>query len=131
MTIATQVALRGLVALLVVCHPCLGQPHSAGLNGTVQGQGAALSQVSVQLLRADSRQLLAATLTGSNGRFNFAGLPCSGRYNLAFSRPGWETREVRRLQLRCDDTLEITLVLYPVAEPPRHRAPPGITDQLP
>ncbi len=126
--------LRPLAAflLLVPCASLGGaQEHSAALAGRVRGDNAALPQVKVRLLSANSNQILAATVTGGDGSFGFAGLPCGGSFILAFSRAGWETRRVSHLQLRCNSTVQVTVVLYPASEPPRHRAPPEITDESP
>ena len=121
------------VALLLVaiCGPCRAQEHSAALAGSVRGDHAALSQVTVRLFSENSNQILAATVTAGDGGFAFAGLPC-GSYTLAFSRAGWAPRSISHLLLRCDSTVQVKVALYhPAAEPLRHRAPPEITDESP
>src|SRR5579864_2221056 len=124
---------RGCIALLLIVACGLGraQERTTALTGAVRARGAGLSRVKVLLWGADSRQILASSLTGREGRFSFVGLPCGGLSTLTLSRPGWVSRRVRNLQLRCESTLEIKLVLYSAADPPRHPAPPEITDELP
>jgi carboxypeptidase family protein len=123
---------RRYVALLLVtfCGSCCAQEHST-LAGRVRSRNAALSQVTVRLLSENSNQILAATVTADDGSFGFADLPCGGSYTLAFSRAGWEARHIRLLQLRCDTTLQVKVVLYPASEPPCHRTPAQITEQSP
>ncbi len=121
------------VALLLaaICGPCRAQEHSAALAGRVRDRNAPLSQVTVGLHSENSNQVLATTVTANDGSFGFAGLPCGGAFTLAFSRAGWETRRVSHLQLRCNSTVQVRVVLDSAAEPPRHRAPPEITDESP
>jgi len=123
----------GYVALLlvIICAPCRAQEHSAALAGAVHGQGALLPDVTARLLAENFKQVLATSVTGSDGRFAFSGLPCGDSYTLTFSSPGWETRRLPHLQLRCDSTLHLGVVLESSVEPPRHLAPPEISDQLP
>ena len=117
--------------LVLSASPCRAQEHSAALAGFVSGDHAALPQVTVRLLSENSTHVLAHTVTAGDGGFGFAGLPCGGSFTLAFSRAGWEARHIRHLQLRCDSTLQVKMVLYSASEPPRHRASPEITDESP
>ena len=123
---------RGCVALLLVicCGLCRAQPHSAALAGTVLGRGAGLPQVEVRLFHS-ANQVVASSVTGPAGTFSFVGLPCGDFYALTFSRPGWQGRKISHLQLRCDSTLQVRVVLYAATEAPRHPAPPEFADQSP
>jgi hypothetical protein len=117
--------------LIVCCGLCRAQPRFAALAGTVLGQAAGLPQVEVRLLHSDSSQVWASTVTGRAGTFSFVGLPCGDFYALTFSRPGWRARRIGHLQLRCDSTLQVKVVLYAATEALRHRAPPEIADRSP
>ena len=117
-------------ALLLACGLCAAQQHSGTLAGSVQSQSQALAEVKVRLLRPASDQVAANAVTGSNGRFSFVGLPC-GEYSLSFFRPGWRTRHLAHLQLRCDTTVQIRIALSPGADGPTREPAPEITDQLP
>ncbi len=124
---------RGCVALLLAisCGPCRAQERSAALAGIVRGQGSALPQVNVVLQPADSTQAAVAAVTGADGSFSIVGLLCGDNYTLTFSRPDWGTRQILHLQLRCDSTVEVKIVLYPSADTPSHPKPAEITNGLP
>ena len=123
---------RGCFALLllIACGTCRAQQRLAMLTGTVRREGRGLPRVSVGVRR--DGDLMAAGETGSDGKFRFAGLPCGDHYALSLSRSGWQTRRIRHLQLRCESALQVTVTLYPAAEPaPAHHAPPEMIEQSP
>jgi hypothetical protein len=105
--------LAAFVLLLALCDsPGGAQEHTATLAGAVRGRKATLSQVTVRLLPENTNHALASTLTAHNGGLSFAGLPCGGSYTMAFSRPGWKPRRIDHLQLHCDSTVQLMVVLY-------------------
>jgi hypothetical protein len=122
---------RALLVVLLIIGGSLSeaQEHTASLAGTVRSHAKPVSHVTV-VLQGNSRQPMASKVTGGDGAFDFVGVPC-GDYALSFARPGWKTRHIAHVQLRCDSTVEIDVALSPAADAPAHAPRPQITNQLP
>src|SRR5256714_12176297 len=84
-------------------------------TATVRGQvtdpqGAAIEDASVALVN-QLTGLKREARTDSEGRYQFAGLPLTGRYTLSVSSQGFRTVERKDLGLRADEAATINVAL--------------------
>src|ERR1051326_4620184 len=88
-----------LAFLLVFCtFVVFGQVDRASLNGTITDPSGAVVPGAKIVVFAPVTGLRRETLAGTNGVYNFPGLPI-GIYDVTVSSPGLETVEMRGLTL--------------------------------
>lgn len=102
-----------LVALVLVCLPCLGQSTSASLEVIVKDpSGALINKAQVQLIRSGKPQSLVSTNQRGEARFNK--IP-AGHYQIHIEAPGFKAQDIENVDLatgsqRREITLEIEVI---------------------
>lgn len=95
------------------------------LTGTLIGlvhdsQHTAITGADVQLSRVDVSQPASHTITDTNGRFKFVGLP-AGVYSLELTLPGWQGQHFSHLTIEASRTLDVNVVLMPAPPTPDNK----------
>ena len=114
------------VLIMATALSAWAQLQPSTIRGAVSGSGKPLGPVKVRLLRRNNPQAVSETLTDSEGRFRFPGLPW-GTYEIEFSAEGWRSRQIG-IELRPGSTLAVNVVLLAASgeqSPPRSQ----ITDE--
>src|SRR5438105_9369600 len=89
---------RLAVLLALSAWALFSQVDLASLNGTVTDASGAVIPGAKVVVTAPATGLHRDTITGTNGSYNFPGLPI-GVYNVTVSSPGLETVEAQGLTL--------------------------------
>src|SRR6516165_3051493 len=93
------------VLIVATALSAWAQLQPSTIRGAVSGSGKPLGPVKVRLLRRNNPQAVSETLTDSEGRFRFPGLPW-GTYEIEFSAEGWRSRQIG-IELRPGSTLAV------------------------
>ncbi|QHS58831.1 SusC/RagA family TonB-linked outer membrane protein [Chitinophaga agri] len=101
-----------MLYMLLSCASLTSQAQSRmQVTGTVRtDMGELLPNASVVALN-EKTKYSAGVMTDSNGVFRFSGLPPEGRYSLNVSYVGFETQQLRNVQLRSGGTLTFSVRL--------------------
>lgn len=101
-----------MLYMLLSCASLTSQAQSRmQVTGTVRtDMGELLPNASVVALN-EKTKYSAGVMTDSNGVFRFSGLPPEGRYSLSVSYVGFETQQLRNVQLRSGGTLTFSVRL--------------------
>src|SRR5258705_3168290 len=87
------------------------QSQTGTLIGLVRDpQHTVITGAEVQLSRVDASQPVSHTITDTDGRFIFAGLP-AGVYSLELTLPGWQGQHFSHLTIDAGRTLDVNIVL--------------------
>ncbi len=101
------------VVLLATLAAWSQTPDTAIVQGLIlDASGATVDNADVVLLNTDTGVRRAAH-TGRDGRYNIAGLPLTGRYQLTITKDGFSTEQRSGLELRANESATVNATLQP------------------
>ena len=111
-----EVLSRALIVAFAIAMLASGA-FTQSQNGTLVGlvydpQHDVINGVEVELSRVDASQPVSRTITDTNGRFKFVGLP-AGVYSLELALPGWQGQHFSHLTVDAARTLDVNILLQP------------------